>query len=108
MVKCKNRVYKPITKESCGRREVDFYENLKNTKEPILLALKQHVPTYYGTEYLTVDGKQVKYIVLDDITKDFKEPCVMDIKIGRRTYDPLASREKMLKEDVSFIRFYLD
>lgn len=101
MVKSKNLVYKPITKESCGRREVSFYEDLKNTRDPLLLELKQHVPKYYGTEYLAVDGEQVQYIVLDDITKEFKEPCVMDIKIGRRTYDPLASYEKIIKEDVS-------
>ncbi|KRT80795.1 hypothetical protein AMK59_5138 [Oryctes borbonicus] len=102
MVKSRNRVYKPITKETCGQREIGFYEQLKNSRDPILLEVKQHVPKYYGTEMLTVDGKQVKYIVLDDVTKDFKEPCVMDIKIGRRTYDPLASYEKMIKEDQKY------
>lgn len=101
MIKGKNRVYKPITKESCGRREIGFYEDITNSKDPILQELKQYVPKYYGTEVLTVDGKDVNYIVLDDVTRDFKEPCVMDIKIGRRTYDPLASYEKIIKEDVS-------
>ncbi|GJQ72672.1 Ipk2 [Trypoxylus dichotomus] len=102
LVKSKTRVYKPITKEACGQREIGFYEQLKNTRDPILLEVKQHVPKYHGTEMLTVDGKQVQYIVLDDVTKDFKEPCVMDIKIGKRTYDPLASYEKMLKEDQKY------
>ncbi|KAI4457010.1 inositol polyphosphate kinase [Holotrichia oblita] len=102
MIKSKSRVYKPITKEACGRREIGFYEDLKNSRDPILQELKQYVPKYYGTEVLTVDGKQVNYIVLDDVTRDFKEPCVMDIKIGRRTYDPLASYEKIIKEDQKY------
>lgn len=27
------------------------------------------------------------------------EPCIIDIKIGKRTWDPLASSEKMLAEE---------
>lgn len=29
------------------------------------------------------------------------EPCIMDIKMGKRTWDPLASEEKMMEEKVS-------
>lgn len=28
------------------------------------------------------------------------DPCIMDIKIGKRTWDPLASPEKRLAEEV--------
>lgn len=33
------------------------------------------------------------------------EPCVIDIKIGRRTWDPLATEEKRIVESVS--KFFL-
>lgn len=30
------------------------------------------------------------------------EPCIIDIKIGKRTWDPLASAEKMLTEEEKY------
>jgi 1D-myo-inositol-tetrakisphosphate 5-kinase/inositol-polyphosphate multikinase len=46
-------------------------------------------------------NSDVKFIILDDVTNDVTEPCVMDIKIGRQTWDPEASLEKRKCEDVS-------
>jgi hypothetical protein len=46
-------------------------------------------------------NSDVKFIILDDVTDDVAEPCVMDIKIGRQTWDPEASLEKRKYEDVS-------
>ena len=46
-------------------------------------------------------NSDVKFIILDDVTNDIAEPCVMDIKIGRQTWDPEASFEKRKNEDVS-------
>jgi hypothetical protein len=43
----------------------------------------------------------VKFIKLEDIAKDVAEPCIMDIKIGRQTWDPEATLEKRKNEDVS-------
>lgn len=42
---------------------------------------------------------------MEDITKDFKLPCVMDVKIGVQTWEPDAPEEKVLVERVS-IRFF--
>lgn len=42
---------------------------------------------------------------MEDITKDFKLPCVMDVKIGVQTWEPDAPEEKILVERVS-IPFY--
>lgn len=50
---------------------------------------------------LQIKEREVDFLVLEDLTKDFKEPCIMDIKIGRRTWDPNASYEKIIAEDVS-------
>lgn len=38
---------------------------------------------------------------MDDITKDFKMPCVMDIKIGLQTWEPGSSDKKIRVESVS-------
>lgn len=94
-------VLKPITKPLNGQTEIDFYEELEKTHEDALLELKEFVPKYYGTKTITVNDKEIKCIVLEDLTKNFQEPCIMDIKIGKRTWDPLASYEKIISEDVS-------
>lgn len=31
------------------------------------------------------------------------DPCIMDIKIGKRTWDPLASPEKILAEESKYV-----
>lgn len=43
-----------------------------------------------------------KFLALKDITEGMAEPCVMDIKIGRRTWDPLATPEKRATEELKY------
>ena len=44
----------------------------------------------------------VKYLQLEDITSKYKKPCVIDIKVGKITYDPDASEEKKRKESTKY------
>lgn len=52
-----------------------------------------------------------RYLKLDDVTRRFQKPCIMDVKIGQRSYDPFASQEKReqqirkypLMEDIGFL-----
>ncbi|XP_029041957.1 inositol polyphosphate multikinase isoform X2 [Osmia bicornis bicornis] len=44
----------------------------------------------------------ITFLTLKDITDGMAEPCVMDIKIGKRTWDPLASSEKKAKEELKY------
>lgn len=46
-------------------------------------------------------NSDVKFIILDNVANDIAEPCIMDVKIGRQTWDPEASLEKRKNEDVS-------
>ncbi len=39
-----------------------------------------------------------KFLQLEDITSKFENPCVIDVKIGKITYDPEATAEKRAKE----------
>ena len=38
------------------------------------------------------------YVRMKDVSHKFRNPCISDIKMGRITYDPDASPEKILKE----------
>ena len=39
-----------------------------------------------------------EFMVLTDMTSPYTRPAILDIKMGKRTYDPLADREKQEKE----------
>ena len=45
----------------------------------------------------------VKFIILDNVANEFSEPCIMDIKLGRQTWDPEATLEKRRNEDVRIL-----
>nr|KAF7429764.1 hypothetical protein H0235_006162 [Vespula pensylvanica] len=98
------RVLKPITKPHLGDREISFYENLQNSCDETILELKNYVPKYFGTTEILFSDKNIKFVVLQDITEGMAEPCVMDIKIGKRTWDPLASEEKRISEEKKYAR----
>lgn len=34
------------------------------------------------------------YLKLEDVTRRFVKPCIMDVKLGQQSYDPFASQEK--------------
>lgn len=96
-------VLKAAVKPICGAREIKFYESLMgNLNDPSIEALRKLVPEYRGTVKMSFRGKIIDFIKLADITHDMGEPCVMDIKIGKRTWDPLATQEKMLAEQQKY------
>lgn len=51
------------------------------------------------------------YLKLEDVAGRFACPCIMDVKIGRKSYDPFASQEKQeehirkypLMEEIGFL-----
>lgn len=51
------------------------------------------------------------YLKLEDVTRHFVKPCIMDVKLGQRSYDPFASQEKReqqirkypLMEEIGFL-----
>ncbi|KAG7208635.1 hypothetical protein KM043_014842 [Ampulex compressa] len=95
-------VLKPVTKPLLGKREIAFYENLRTTEDPLMLQLRNCIPKYYGTTDLQISGRRVTFLTLKDITDGMAEPCVMDIKIGRRTWDPLATPQKKATEELKY------
>ncbi|XP_034948306.1 inositol polyphosphate multikinase [Chelonus insularis] len=95
-------ILKPGEKEVLRKREIDFYERIKSGEDPMFKELSKLTAKYYGTTELKVSDKSLEFLVLQDITEGLAEPCVMDIKMGKRTWDPLAGPEKRAKEDQKY------
>nr|XP_049704447.1 inositol polyphosphate multikinase [Helicoverpa armigera]XP_049704450.1 inositol polyphosphate multikinase [Helicoverpa armigera]XP_049704455.1 inositol polyphosphate multikinase [Helicoverpa armigera]XP_049704456.1 inositol polyphosphate multikinase [Helicoverpa armigera]XP_049704459.1 inositol polyphosphate multikinase [Helicoverpa armigera] len=102
LLQCNNgTIMKPILKEA-QKREVDFYERLKSTSDSELRELRTLVPKYFGTRRYCYNGFEQEYIILEDLTQRMLEPCIMDVKIGKRTWDPLATEEKRKNEESKY------
>ncbi|XP_053670316.1 inositol polyphosphate multikinase-like [Anopheles nili] len=103
-------ILKPTGKVECGVREIAFYERLDVERNclcdksicALWATLCQVVPRYYGHPKLPIDGREVEFIQLEDLTDGLVWPCVMDVKIGRRTWDPLATLEKRKAEESKY------
>lgn len=96
-------VLKPTGKVLCGLREIKFYEQIQAaTTETDLVPLKDIIPRYLGHMKVPVDGKLYEFIKLSDLTYGMLEPCIMDVKIGCRTWDPQASEEKRKAEESKY------
>lgn len=96
-------IMKPASKPMCGAREIGFYESLVDAKHEDLVFLKDLVPEYRGTTKLQLGGRDIDFIKLTNLTHGMIEPCIMDIKIGKRTWDPLASKEKREAEEQKYL-----
>lgn len=104
-MKCKDgTILKAFSNPVDGLRELQFYERLSNTKDSILLQFREFTCDFYGTRKIIVNDKQIEFIILEDLTEGFKKPCIIDIKIGKRTWDPLASPKKIEKEQKKYER----
>ena len=68
----------------------------------LFLSLREFTTEYRGTKDLTVGSKTINFIKLQDLTNGMLEPCVIDIKMGQRTWDPLAPPTKRDSEDAKY------
>jgi len=105
-------VLKPLQKGPLGSSEVNFYryvfdeeyDGLVPVNEESRRKLKKLVPIYYGLSKIQdTTGAWKEYLGLQDIIDGFTHPCVMDIKIGAQTWDPNATKEKILHEKSKYI-----
>lgn len=48
--------------------------------------------------------KKVNFLCLEELTLHCKEPCIVDIKIGVVTYDPMALKDKVLEQSSKYRR----
>ncbi|KAK0154618.1 Inositol polyphosphate multikinase [Merluccius polli] len=105
-------VLKQLQPPPRGPREMQFYAKVyaKDCYDPCLLELQNHLPKYYGTCCPPASPHDL-YLKLEDVTRRFTKPCIMDVKLGQRSYDPFASQEKReqqirkypLMEEIGFL-----
>lgn len=91
-------VLKPII-DKRSERELQLYSdifNADNDCDPIVVHLRQFVPKFNGIFTDEKSGKS--FLRLKDITIDFANPSILDVKIGPKTYDLEANEEKIKSE----------
>lgn len=98
-------VLKPAINTKKGQREVEFYESLQHHTDPVAKELKSFVPRFFGTTDIWMNEQLVRWLILEDVCHGLEEPCIMDVKMGRQTWDPCAPREKIQAESVSLMFF---
>ncbi|XP_023297936.2 inositol polyphosphate multikinase [Lucilia cuprina] len=96
-------VLKPMGKPQCGERELSFYESITNASDPVLVKARDLVPKFYNKLKLQVNCKEHTFLKLEDLSHGMLKPCIMDIKIGKRTWDPLASPQKRQVEEQKYL-----
>lgn len=80
-------LYHKFVCKSFNEREHDFYQNIPQD-------LRHVVPRYGGT----LNSENGKFLVMENLTKDFLKPSVMDLKMGTRMYSDFASESKMISQ----------
>ncbi|XP_061192029.1 inositol polyphosphate multikinase-like isoform X1 [Saccostrea echinata] len=97
-------VLKPVQYPPKGQREVEFYQEVfadQMSDDKVLLQLRDLVPKFHGMVHSPKES-DARFMKLENLLLDMKHPCVLDIKMGRKTYDPLASQEKIAMEIAKF------
>ena len=94
------RILKPLIKLGKFKKEVAFYDEIFSKDSRYCTPPAQFIPEYYGV--LTLPTTE-KFVVLEDLTKNTVAPCIIDLKIGRKTYEPDATKEKILEETSKYI-----
>lgn len=93
-------VLKPCLKPDLFLREIQFYEKAQTDDN-----IRPWLPAYHGLVHVPsssnsplIKGDLLPCMVLEDLTVGFSKPCLIDIKIGRQTFEPSASQAKKSRE----------
>ncbi|ORY75539.1 SAICAR synthase-like protein, partial [Neocallimastix californiae] len=82
-----------------NNNERDFYELINKYHHD----LNKFLPKYYGVVILKVkkhdNNALKKFIVIEDLTRGFKKPCVLDLKMGTRQHGVFATKKKRLSQE---------
>nr|XP_033799526.1 inositol polyphosphate multikinase isoform X2 [Geotrypetes seraphini] len=92
-------VLKQLQPPPRGPRELEFYSKVYavDCGESHLMELQKYLPKYFGI-WAPPNAPNDLYLKLEDVTHKFNKPCIMDVKIGQKSYDPYASAEKVQQQ----------
>ena len=80
-----------IRKLTC-KKESEFYQELQNKES--LSKLKPFTPTFHHAMQFQQTGKNDFYVTLENLVEPFKNPNILDLKLGMQLYDEDANIEK--------------
>ncbi|UZJ52355.1 hypothetical protein CBS101457_001675 [Exobasidium rhododendri] len=91
--------------KSCSTAESNFYQSVlihhsadtRKHQAALLSRLRKYLPTYHGTIELISDdaSREARLaVILENLTRGYKHPNVLDIKLGKQLWDEDASEEK--------------
>ncbi|CAM9203016.1 unnamed protein product, partial [Phaeothamnion confervicola] len=111
-------VLKPLQSGGRGSREVSFYELVARGHGTFWRTLREMTPPYLGVvracQQLSGGGGSgggsggcgatvgSNFVVLEDMTRGYRAPCVLDVKMGTRTYESDAPMEKARYEFMKY------
>lgn len=87
-----HHIYKCVIRPKevyCVAKENEHHES-KNYKFLRSTPLKRDVPRYYGE----VKDNKKNYFLLEDFNNGFSSPCIIDFKVGTRSWDVNASETR--------------
>uniref|UniRef100_A0A9J2PW41 Kinase n=1 Tax=Ascaris lumbricoides TaxID=6252 RepID=A0A9J2PW41_ASCLU len=108
---------KPVQDGVRGQCEVALYNSVRNwiveaapkgqknqleRDKHVMIKFAEFVPKYFGLKTIFIGPKEVQCLVMEDLTYQYRQPCTMDIKMGKVTYDPNASDAKRISETVKY------
>ena len=86
----KGLVLKPVQENKRGEREVQFFKTVASSTDPAVKVFADFIPQFHGVNKKVKDGKEKTFLMMENLTNNFSKPCIMDIKIGTRTWGPDA------------------
>ncbi|GMI75680.1 INOSITOL POLYPHOSPHATE KINASE 2 BETA, inositol polyphosphate kinase 2 beta [Hibiscus trionum] len=88
------RFYKPLQDGERGTKELGFYHSLSSVSDTrVPDHIRRFFPGFYGSQVLEAsDGSGLRpHLVLQDLVSNHINPCILDVKMGSRTWYPEAS-----------------
>lgn len=85
-----------------GEREEAFYRHLQRLEMPD--EVRRLFPKFHGIATVASADGPSRFLVLSDATAGFARPCIMDIKLGRQTWDSRDSPERVEKHKQKYDR----
>lgn len=89
-------VYKPLQSGDRGRAELQFYEEV--AQRPSSAPPRCFMPAYHGIAHDGDENSRRLFLILEDLARPFRRPCVLDVKVGVRTWGDDAPPEKIAAE----------
>lgn len=96
-------ILKPIQAPPRGLREKKFYDDIYSSDKETDHQFKPFLPKYFGScKKKSGTGELAEFLMIENLSQGYSKPCIMDVKVGAKTYGPDASKEKIAKQDASY------